>query len=389
MAKDISVSINDVNIDKPKGKVKIWVYSLKKNSLSILFCVFTICLVFFSRTNLVAAKNGLILWATAVVPSLFPFFVATEMLSHTNVVSHIGKLLNPIMKPLFGIPGEGAFAFIMGLISGYPVGAKIISNFIEQGICTKEEAERMLAFTNNSGPLFIIGTVGITLFGNTTIGILLFITHVLAGISVGVIFKFLYTHKNKEVVTSNSSFEQHTSYRKFKSNMASHNYDRDTNSDNTSSFSNPTFSSLGEILGKSITNATSTILMIGGFVVMFSVIISILNNSHILDLLSNILSPVLSAVCIPTQFINPILSGIVELTNGVNLVAEIAVKNISINIIICAFLLGFGGLSVLLQVFSIVSKNGLSIKKYALGKLLQGILAAFYTFLALQFIPFL
>lgn len=191
MVRDIPIEVS-MN-SKQKSKVKIWVCSLKRNGLSILFCLFTICLVLFSQTNLIAAKNGLVLWATAVVPSLFPFFVATEMLKATNVVSYLGKLLNPIMRPLFGIPGEGAFAFLMGLISGYPVGAKIVSNFMEQGICTKEEAERMLAFTNNSGPLFIIGTVGITLFGNSKIGILLFVTHVFACISVGIclhIFSF-------------------------------------------------------------------------------------------------------------------------------------------------------------------------------------------------------
>ena len=122
-----------------KSKIKIWVYSLKRNGVTILFCLFTLCLVLFSSSNLLAAKNGLILWATAVVPSLFPFFVATEMLSYTNVVSCLGKWLTPIMRPLFGVPGEGAFAFIMGLISGYPVGAKIVSNFMEQGIVTQEE----------------------------------------------------------------------------------------------------------------------------------------------------------------------------------------------------------------------------------------------------------
>ena len=129
--------------------------------------------------------------------------------------------------------------------------------------------------------------------------------------------------------------------------------------------------------------------MIGGFVVMFSVIISILNQSHILAALSNILSPVLAVIGIPVELVKPVLSGIIELTNGVNLVAGTPIKAISINIVLCAFLLGFGGFSVLLQVFSIVSKNGLSIKKYAFGKLLQGIFAAFYTLLALQFIPFL
>lgn len=354
-----------------KSRVKIWVYSLKRNGLSILFCIFTICLVLFSQTNLIAAKNGLILWATAVIPSLFPFFVATEMLSYTNVVSFLGKWLSPIMIPLFGVPGEGAFAFIMGLISGYPVGAKIVSNFMEQEICTKEEAERMLAFTNNSGPLFIIGTVGITLFGNTVIGILLFITHILACISVGIFLNLISKRKN----TYNNKKHE------FKKISRINNFHNESK--------NLSFSSLGEVLGNSIKSATSTILMIGGFVVMFSVIISMLNQSHMFDGLSNILAPLFSIIGIPIEIVKPLFSGIVELTNGVNLVANTPIKVISINIILCAFLLGFGGFSVLLQVFSIVSKNGLSIKKYAFGKLLQGIFAAFYTFLALQFIPFL
>lgn len=376
MVKDFSISAHSTEFEHAhKSKIKIWVYSLKRNGITILFCLFTLCLVLFSRTNLSAAKNGLILWATAVVPSLFPFFVATEMLSYTNVVSCLGKWLTPIMRPLFGVPGEGAFAFIMGLISGYPVGAKIVSNFMEQGICTKEEAERMLAFTNNSGPLFIIGTVGITLFGNTTIGVLLLISHILACISVGIILNICTTHKRKNEFAPSYS-KVGTAHRSLQNTQKSH-------------VDSPTFSSLGEILGTSIKNATSTILLIGGFVVLFSVVISILNQSHLLDNFSNICSPIFSALHIPHEFCKPLLSGIVELTNGVSLVSSVHAKSISINIILCAFLLGFGGFSVLLQVFSITSKNRLSIKKYAYGKLLQGLLAAFYTGLALQFIPFL
>ncbi len=102
----------------------------------------------------------------------------------------MGKALNKFMRPIFNVPGEGAFAFIMGIISGYPIGAKIVTNFRENDICTKEEGERLVAFTNNSGPLFIIGTVGISLFFDTRTGILLFISHILACISVGIVFRF-------------------------------------------------------------------------------------------------------------------------------------------------------------------------------------------------------
>ena len=128
--------------------------------------------------------------------------------------------------------------------------------------------------------------------------------------------------------------------------------------------------------------------MIGGFVVIFSVVISILNQSHVFDLIYNIFSPIFNNLGISTEFIKPIFSGIIELTNGVSLVSNVHVKEISINIIISAFLLGFGGISILLQVFSIIAKSGLSIKKYIIGKFAQGIIAAIYTYFAITFIPF-
>ena len=163
---------------------------LKNLIIPITFILFTIFLVVFSKSNLSAAKDGLSLFANSVLPSLLPFFIATELLSYTGIIEILGKVLNKFMRPIFNVPGEGAFAFIMGIISGYPIGAKIVTNFRQNGICTKEEGERLLAFTNNSGPLFIIGTVGISLFFDTRTGILLFLSHILACISVGIVFRF-------------------------------------------------------------------------------------------------------------------------------------------------------------------------------------------------------
>ena len=334
-----------------------YIFRLKQLLLPAFLVGFTCCLVIFSRTNLLAAKNGLVLWANSVVPSLFPFFVATELLSHTNFTFYLGKILNRFMKPLFNVRGEGSFAFIMGIISGYPVGAKIAANFREKNICSKEECERLLSFTNNSGPLFIIGTVGVVMFGNSTIGFLLLITHILASITVGIVFRFWkYNSKNKYDNT---------------------NYNLNSNIDIK-------LSELGGIIGNSISSSINTILLIGGFVVLFSVIISILQNSHLLNILSNCINPLLNILNIPNDFSAGIISGFFELTNGLNIVCNIPQKKLSINIIIASFLLGLGGLSVLLQVWSTISKTDLSIKPYILGKLLHACFSAFYTFLFLQ-----
>lgn len=151
----------------------------------------------------------------------------------------------------------------------------------------------------------------------------------------------------------------------------------------------PKFNSLGGILQNSIMTSITTVVMIGGFVMLFSVIISILKHTGIFDILSNILSPFLNIFNIPSSFSSGILSGIVELTNGVSIISSIPMKKISLNIIICAFLLGFGGISILLQVLSITSSSDMSIKPYIIGKLLQGLLAAFYTYLLLENFVFL
>ena len=337
--------------------------SIRRNILPIIFVIVAICLVIFSKYNLAAASNGLALWATCVVPSLFPFFVITHLLSHTKIVGLMGKLLDKIMRPLFNVPGVGGFAFVMGLISGYPVGAKIVSDFRKDGLVTKSEGERMLAFTNNSGPLFILSSVGISLFGDTKTGLLLLGTHILACITVGIV---LGKFSKKSDIEFKSSYNLNTS-----TNQA------------------VSFKNLGEILGKSINESISTLLLIGGFVVIFSVIISILNQTQVLDLLAQFFKPILNMLGFDLSFAKPLVSGILELTNGVNLVANIPMKAISQNIVICAFLLGFGGFSVFLQVFSIVSKTDLSMKKYFIGKLMQGLFAGFYTYIALKLIPFI
>lgn len=339
------------------NKNHFYIIKIRKLILPLFLVVFTGSLVIFSKTNLIAAKNGLTLWANSIVPSLFPFFVATELLSHTNFTYYLGKILNKFMQPLFNVRGEGSFAFIMGIISGYPVGAKIAANFRENNICSKEECERLLSFTNNSGPLFIIGTVGITMFGNSTIGFLLLLTHLLASITVGFIFRFW----------------------KFKSNKNNIHYSSKSKINNEISLS-----SLGGIIGNSISSSINTILLIGGFVVLFSVIISILKTSHILDIMSICFNPLLNFLHIPSEFSSGIISGIFELTNGLNIICNIPEKTISINIIITSFVLGLGGFSVLLQVWSTISKTDLSIKPYILGKLLHAVFSTFYTFIFLK-----
>ena len=332
-----------------KLKTNFIVINLKKYLVSILSLVFIVTLILYSETNIEAAKNGLKLWVNSVIPSLFPFFVATEILCSTNLVNLAGKFLQKPIKKMFNVPGEGAVALIMGIISGYPTGAKIAVNFREKNICTKEESERLLAFTNNSGPLFIIGTVGISMFGDVKIGYILLVSHIISCLIVGIIFrnwkkrktKFSAFFKNEEKKVS--------------------------------------IKDLGEILGSSIKKSIITILNIGGFIVIFSVILSILNESNFFNIIENFLSIFNISNGVGTG----VVSGIIELTNGLNYISSLGISNLYI--VLASFLIGFGGISVFFQVYSVISKSDISIKPYFYGKILQSVISAFLTFLILMF----
>ncbi len=96
-------------------KVSFYTVNIKKNLFSILLCMFIICLLIFSKSNISAAKNGLSLWANSVVPSLFPFFIAIELLNTTNVAQNLGKIFNKIMKPFFNVPRNWCLCFYYGV----------------------------------------------------------------------------------------------------------------------------------------------------------------------------------------------------------------------------------------------------------------------------------
>lgn len=261
--------------------MKFFIINIKKVIIPFIFCVFTICLIIFSKTNLTATKSGLELWATSVLPSLLPFFIAVELLKYTDIIKILGKLFNPIMRPIFNVPGAASFALIMGIISGYPTGAKIVSDFKKEGICSDIECERLIAFTNNSGPLFIISTVGISFLGDTRTGILLFITHILACLSVGFLFRW-WKNGKKSNYSNNSNLLSQPEKNNKKANL----------------------NNLGEILATSIMNSINTIIMIGGFVTIFSVIVSILKESQILNTFSILFEPFFKKFNINSSYIS-------------------------------------------------------------------------------------
>lgn len=196
------------------------------------------------------------------------------------------------------------------------------------------------------------------MFYSKEIGLLLLFCHFLASITVGILFRNYkkdkdYYYKNNKSINNNSK--------------------------------NISFSNLGKIISESIKISINLILSIGGYIVLFSVIISILNESQIFSTISNITN----YFGIPENITKALLSGILEVTNGLKISSSLQTKSLATNIVLSSFLLGFGGISIMFQVYSVISKQNLSIKPYIYGKLLQAVLSALYIYFLLQAFPFL
>lgn len=338
------------------------VINLRSLILPATCMVFILLLIMFSDTAVKSASNGIQLWLGVVFPSLFPFFVVSEILNKTRFINALGVLLEPVMRPLFNVPGCASFALAMGITSGYPVGAKITAGMREENLLTKTESERLLSFTNNSGPLFIIGAVAVGMFKMPELGLLLLTCHILASITVGIIFRFYGRSNESTYPISNDKI-----WARFKKELIK-NSKQNIN--------------LGIILGDAVKNSISVMLTIGGFIILFSVIINVLIDIGFISFLSGLIFVVLSRTDIPKEMISALISGFFEITTGANMTCN--ARNIALvdKLAAVSLILGWAGISVHSQVYSIISKTDISIKPYLFGKMLQGILAAIYISIA-------
>lgn len=332
---------------------------IKKSILPLVCILFIIALMLYPKTAVSSALKGINLWLYVVFPSLFPFFVASQLLSKSGFINIFGILLEPIMRPLFNVPGCGSFAFAMGIVSGYPVGAAITTDLRKQGLLSRIEAERLLTFTNNSGPLFIMGAVAVGMLKLPNAGYLLYASHIIACITVGLIFKYYKRLKNNlQIPTAKMSHKIKIELQKM----------RNTNL-------NP-----WTLFGDSIKNSISTILAIGGFIIFFSVLINILINSGIIGGISGLVPGILRKLGLGPKTTEGLLCGVFEITTGANLI-NLANSDLKIKLCCCSLIIGWAGFSVHTQVMSIVSASDISVKPYLIGKALQGILSAVYTFI--------
>lgn len=285
-----------------------------------------------------AVTDALTVCVRTVIPSLFPFIAVNSIVVDSGFASVLGSWLSWPVKAVFAVSGAGATAFILGALSGFPLGAECTAHLYERGQCTKDDAERLLAFCNNTGPAFLTGGIGAAMWGRPEIGVLLYVSQILSAVLVGIALRFTRKEESLPPVRTNADL----------------------------TLSPAVFTS-------AVAGASVTMLKICGFITAFSVLCAMVRTA--VAIFSYELQGTAAAL----------IFGFLEITAGAG--ASSAVGG-SAGIALTAAAVGWSGLSVHMQTAAVLAQKGLSMKRYAVGKAVQGLLCGLIAYAGSSLLPF-
>lgn len=295
----------------------------KYSNLIIVYLSFTILIIILLNKTLVANTiiTSLNTWFYTLVPSMAPMMLLSDILINYDFASYIPSKISTVVSKIFNISKEGTLIFFLSLISGFPANGINIKTSYELNKITKEEAEHLLLFNHFANPLFVLGPVGDLYLHNNHLGIIILISHILANILIGIIFRKRNHPSPSNYITA------------------------PTKSQN-----------FGNILSSSLRKTISSLFIIAGTVTLFlilsSLIVNIFHLNNILELF---------------------VKGIFEMTMALSFLPHINISNIW-KVAIATSFLSFGGLSIHLQVFSSLD-NKIAYKNYLIGRIYQVILS--------------
>ena len=289
-----------------------------------------VILLVYSQDSSQAVIHGLQLCGTAVIPALFPMFVASKLFIAKAQQLPLPSLLQRIWQRLFGTSGICAYGTLFGLLGGYPLGVSVICELYENKCISREDAEHSLRFCNNSGPAFFIAALGAEVFQDISVGLMLYGLHVLSALILGIIFRCRSHWETCPIKTR------------------------------------PSDRPFGALFMDAIQSSCASLLQICGLILFFTTLTAVMRSMGLFQLLQYL------PAGISIEGIEALLQGIMELTGGI-----FQLDNSKDALVLAAFLMGWGGFCIHFQASILWQKAGLSPKGYYASKLLHGLLSAF------------
>lgn len=299
-------------------------------ALTIPILILFFSMLSFPQTVFTGASYGLVLWFRHVLPTLLPYMILINVLICTPALHWICRITSTFLCPLLGISYYGTFAVLTGFLCGYPMGAKTTSDLLNVNKISRSEASYLLSFCNNTSPAFILSYVVAQNMKERNLCIPFFLILTFTPLMLSFIFRLFY-----RLPESSCSFPQVT----------------------PGSFSNPSESISDSFLDRCILNAFESVTKVGGYMMMFSVLIQLL------------------ASVLPNTIFSLLLYSSLEISTGIRLLFSSALYTTE-KIILCAFLTSFGGWCCIAQTYSMISSSQLPILPYITAKLVTALVTS-------------
>jgi len=311
--------------------------SIKKVILGLTTIFICVVVIVYSKEISAGVIKGMLTSVNIIIPSLLPFMVLSGFISLSPLNSIVSKPFALFTKKILKMPHQLGTVILMSIIGGYPVGAKTLATMLGNKSISEHTAEKMLCYCVNAGPSFVISAVGVAMFANYKIGVILFVSQIISSLIIAIFTGYLYDDKDE--IT----------------NYTEHSY----------SYSNA--------FVKAVINSSEAMLIICAFVIIFSAIISLLDYSGILNWFSLLLSHALWFINSDADLYKCIISGILEVTTGC--ISTIRLEG-NLSLLLCGCFISFGGLSVIFQVMSCFSGYKINFKPFIISRFANSILTA-------------
>lgn len=326
---------------------KLIIIKFKKLLNIFIFLLLLTLLLIYSKQNFECVKESLSTFFSSVFPSLFPFILFTEITLKTNVLDYISRIVGNLISKIFKISKNSTAAVLIGFLCGFPMGAKTVISLYKKNIIDRNEALKLLTFTNNCNPVFILSTIGVGIFFDIKIGIILLISHYLSAIIIGI----LVSHNLMPYIIHENEIILNKFNKKCEENLK--------------------FSSSFEIIKVSIRDTFVALMMILGFIIIFNLIFNILN---ILLLYLNVNNSIISVV-----------SGIFEMTKGIKDIYLDINLDYKLKICLASFITGFSGFCIIFQIFSCIHDEKFKLNNLIKSKLIHGIFSGIISYLLIKY----
>lgn len=332
------------------------IINIKNIIWAFLALFLLILIILFPKSSISYASDALNIFLSNVFPCIFPFMIANSIFIKTNALNVIGSILSPAGKFFFNCPGESVFCFLIGALSGYPIGSKMTCELYAKGKLSKPEAIITLCMSSVTSPLFISATVCLSIFNIPQAALYICTSHYIGALISAFIISF--TNKKRRIMPFDYLNEIKHGFKSF--------------------ISTPINETAGEMLKESILNAIKSCCIIGGFIIIFSVFCNLITKN------TSITAHISSFINAKSDVFDAIFTGIIEMTSG--LISLSSIEDINAKISIASFIISFGGLSIFAQSAVFIPKE-LNLKAFFLLKILHGIFAFLIAFVLLNIFP--